>query len=45
MVVRGGVLEEGEVQFQASYYDMLNTSWPRERYTAQERLYKSIYDG
>lgn len=35
MVVRGGVLEEGEAQFQASYYDILNVSWPRERYTAQ----------
>lgn len=34
MVVKGGRFEGVEAQFQASYYDMLNTAWPRERYNA-----------
>lgn len=35
MVVNGGQFEGSEAQFEASYYDLLNTAWPRERYTAQ----------
>lgn len=34
MVMGGGVLEGMEAQLEASYYDLLNSSWPRERYTA-----------
>ena len=30
----GGTFEGGTFQAEASYYDMLNTAWPRERYTA-----------
>ena len=30
----GGVFEGGTFQAEASYYDMLNTAWPRDRYTA-----------
>lgn len=29
----GGSFEGIEVQLEASYYDILNTAWPRERYT------------
>lgn len=29
----GGTFEGIDVQFEASYYDILNTAWPRERYT------------
>lgn len=29
----GGSFEGVEVQLEASYYDILNTAWPRERYT------------
>lgn len=35
MVLSGGTLEGGEAVFEASYYDLLNTAWPRERYTAE----------
>lgn len=35
MIIRGGRFEAGEAEFQASYYDLLNVAWPRERYTAQ----------
>lgn len=37
MVIRGGRFDDGEAmaEFQASYYDILNTAWPRERYTSQ----------
>lgn len=35
MTLRGGTFERGEVQFEAGYYDTLNTAWPRERYTAE----------
>lgn len=34
LVLSGGEFEGDEAQFEASYYDLLNTSWPRERYTA-----------
>ena len=34
MTVVGGSFEGGTFQCQASYYDMLNTAWPRRRYTA-----------
>lgn len=30
----GGSFEGGTFQAEASYYDMLNTAWPRDRYTA-----------
>jgi hypothetical protein len=30
----GGVFEGGTFQAEASYYDMLNTAWPRDRYTS-----------
>ena len=30
----GGTFEGGTFQAEASYYDMLNTAWPRDRYTA-----------
>jgi hypothetical protein len=29
----GGTFEGIEVQLEASYYDILNTAWPRQRYT------------
>lgn len=35
MVIVGGTLEGIEAQFEASYYDILNAAWPRERYTSQ----------
>ncbi|MFA5489612.1 MAG: DUF1833 family protein [Candidimonas sp.] len=35
MTMAGGVFEGPEVSFEASYYDLLNTAWPRERYTAE----------
>lgn len=35
MVLRGGVIEGAVAQFEAGYYDILNTAWPRERYTAE----------
>lgn len=35
MVMGGGVLEGMEAQLEASYYDLLNAAWPRERYTAE----------
>jgi len=30
----GGTFEGLDVQFEASYYDILNTAWPRERYNS-----------
>ncbi len=30
----GGTFEQLDVQFEASYYDILNTAWPRERYNS-----------
>ena len=35
MTIVGGDFQDAQVQLQASYYDMLNASWPRERYTAE----------
>lgn len=35
MVVVGGVIEGMEAKFEASFYDLLNSAWPRERYTAE----------
>lgn len=35
MTMSGGVFEGFESEFSASYYDILNTAWPRERYTAE----------
>lgn len=34
MTLRGGTFEGMMVQIEAGYYDLLNTSWPRKRYTA-----------
>ena len=34
MTIRGGIFEDVEAQFEAGYYDILNTAWPRPRYTA-----------
>lgn len=33
MEVVGGQFEEGGLQIEASYFDMLNFEWPRQRYT------------
>lgn len=33
MTLRGGQFEGIMVQIEAGYYDLLNTAWPRERYT------------
>lgn len=35
MTVIGGTFEGGEAVFECSYYDLLNSAWPRERYTAE----------
>lgn len=35
MELVGGMLRSGESVFESSYYDLLNTAWPRERYTAK----------
>lgn len=35
MVLTGGIFEGDEVQFEASYQDILNTAWPRERFTSE----------
>lgn len=35
MVMTGGELQGVEAVFEASYYDLLNTAWPRERYTVE----------
>lgn len=35
LTMGGGVFEGMEAQFEASYYDLLNSAWPRERYTAE----------
>lgn len=35
MTLRGGTFERGEAQFECGYYDLLNTAWPRERYTPE----------
>lgn len=35
MTISGGVLEGATAQIQASYFDLLNTAWPRDRYTAE----------
>lgn len=34
MTLRGGTFEGMMVQVEAGYYDLLNTAWPRLRYTA-----------
>lgn len=33
MTIIGGQFEDGQVVFECSYYDLLNSAWPRERYT------------
>lgn len=33
MILSGGELQGVEAVFEASYYDLLNTAWPRDRYT------------
>lgn len=35
LTVTGGTLKGGDAQIQASYYDLLNSAWPRERYTSK----------
>lgn len=35
MVLTGGVFEGIQLQLTAAYYDLLNTAWPRDRYTAE----------
>lgn len=35
MTLTGGQFENGDAQFEAGYYDLLNAAWPRERYTAE----------
>jgi len=34
MILRGGTFEGIMVSIEAGYFDLLNTSWPRKRYTA-----------
>ena len=34
MIMRGGTFQGLMVQIEAGYYDLLNTQWPRKRYTA-----------
>lgn len=36
LTVIGGAFEGLQAQFECSYYDMLNTAWPRERYTVDK---------
>ena len=36
MVMRGGSFNGMMVQVEAGYFDLLNTAWPRRRYTADE---------
>lgn len=35
MTVVGGVFQGGECAFECSYYDLLNSAWPRARYSAE----------
>lgn len=35
MTLVGGGFEGGHLELQAAYYDLLNTAWPRELYTAE----------
>jgi len=35
MTMRGGAFVGDDGEFQAGYYDILNTAWPRERFTAE----------
>lgn len=35
MTVKGGVFEAAELGIEGSYFDILNTAWPRERYTIE----------
>ena len=35
MLVHGGAFERGQLQVECSFYDFLNTAWPRQRYTAE----------
>lgn len=35
LTMGGGVLEADIAKLEAAYYDLLNSSWPRERYTAE----------
>lgn len=35
MTVVGGTIEGMEARIEASFYDLLNSAWPRERYTAE----------
>lgn len=35
MTVVGGTFEEPNVVFEGSYYDLLNSAWPRDRYTVE----------
>lgn len=35
MTIVGGAFEGPDATFEGSYYDLLNSAWPRERYTAE----------
>ncbi|SAI62875.1 Domain of uncharacterised function (DUF1833) [Bordetella trematum] len=35
MTMTGGQFSNGEAQFEAGYYDLLNAAWPRQRYTVE----------
>jgi hypothetical protein len=35
MTVLGGAFDEDQLGIEGSYFDMLNTAWPRERYTLE----------
>ncbi|WP_418141502.1 DUF1833 domain-containing protein [Marinobacter sp. MA] len=36
MTLRGGALQGIMIQIEAGYFDLLNTQWPRDRYTADQ---------
>lgn len=35
MVVNGGSMEEDKLTIQAGFFDLINTAWPRDRYTTK----------
>lgn len=36
MLIQGGDLNSNALQIEASYFDLLNLAWPRDRYTADK---------
>lgn len=35
LIVRGGTMQGSSIQIQAAFFDLINTSWPRNLYTAE----------